>query len=268
MITGGSSGIGAAGARILAERGAQLVITGRSEETHRVAEETGAEAHLVDFASLAEVERFAETLLEKHPRLDVLVNNVGAIFGERRVTEDGHEMTLQVNHLSGFLLTERLRPLLEESNGVVINTSSMTHTRGRLDFDDLESEQKYDAFRAYATSKMMNILHAMEVDRRYEGVHAASFHPGGVATGFAREGSGFIRWIYEGPLRRIFLTSPEKGADTLVWLAEGRPGEEWAPGEYFAKRKSARTGSQVNQENARKLWEVSEALISETADGR
>lgn len=266
VITGGSSGIGAAAARMLAERGARLIITGRSKETHRVAEETGADAHLVDFASFTEVEQFARALLERYPRIDVLVNNVGALFDERRVTEDGHEMTLQVNHLSGFLLTDRLRTRLEESNAVVINTSSMTHTRGRLDFGNLEGEGGYNGFRAYATAKLMNILHAMEVDRRYDGVHGVSFHPGGVATGFAREASGFMRWIYEGPIRRLLLTSPEKGADTLVWLARGTPGEDWTPREYYAKRKPARKGSQVDPERARKLWEVSEELIGQTSE--
>jgi NAD(P)-dependent dehydrogenase (short-subunit alcohol dehydrogenase family) len=262
VITGGSSGIGAAAARILAERGARLVITGRSEQTLRVAEETGAEAHLVDFASLAAVGRLADTLLERHPRIDVLVNNAGGYFGKRRVTEDGNEMTLQVNHLAGFLLTERLRPRLEESRAVVINTSSGTQRYGRIDFEDLHGERRYHGFRQYARTKLMNILHAMEVDRRYDGVRAASFHPGSVATRIAREGGPLARWLYESTLRRVLMTSPEEGAETLVWLAEGTPGEDWAPGEYYVKRKPARTNPQADAGTARRLWDASRALLA------
>jgi NAD(P)-dependent dehydrogenase (short-subunit alcohol dehydrogenase family) len=261
VITGGSTGIGAAAARQFRRKGARVVITGRSAETARLAREIGADHYLADFARFAGVEDLARTLLSSYPRIDVLVNNVGGIFANRRVTEDGHEMTLQVNHLSGFLLTHLLRERLEASGAVVINTSSHAHLFGRLDVGDLQSERGYNPMRAYAASKLMNILHAMEVQRRFAGVYAASFHPGAVATSFAREGRGPIRWIYETPLRRLFLISPERGADTLAWLVEGVPGRDWAPGGYFYKRKPGRTNPQVYPAAAANLWEASERLL-------
>lgn len=261
VITGGSSGIGAAAARACSDMGAQLVITGRSEETKKLAAELGCDYYLVDYASFDEVRQFAQSLLEKYPRIDVLVNNVGAIISDRRLTKDGHEMTLQVNHLSAFLLTKLLKERLEASNAIVINTSSAANLIGKLDFNDLEREKSYSGMRAYGAAKLMNILHPMEISRRFTGVRAASFHPGAVSTGFAREGSGFVKWIYESPLRHLFLISPHKGANTLLWLIRGEPGKDWQAGEYYYKRKPGVKNSQATPENAKKLWEASEKLV-------
>ena len=260
IITGGSSGIGAAAARMLRQQGAQVVITGRSEETKRLAGEINADYYLVDYSRFREVRDFARNLLEKYPRIDVLVNNVGGIIADRRMTEDGHEMTLQINHLSGFLLTRLLQERLEASKAIVINTSSGANNIGRIRLDDLENKNNYKSMRAYGAAKLMNILHAMEISRRFRGVWAASFHPGVVETGFAREGSGLIRWFYEGPLRRLFMISPEKGADTLVWLISTVPGKDWQDGEYYYKRRPGRRNAQVSPELAQKLWDVSEQL--------
>ncbi len=263
VITGGSSGIGAAAARALRRQGAQVVITGRSPRTRTLAEEIGSDYYLVDYARFSDVRGFADALLERYPRIDVLVNNVGGIIARRRLTPDGHEMTLQVNHLSGFLLTNLLRRRLEESNAVVINTSSAAHRFGRIDFDDLERERRYGAFRSYGTAKLMNVLHAMEVNRRFQGVSAASFHPGNVATGFARQGGAAFKLIYETPLKHIFLISPEKGADTLLWLITGEPGRDWIPGEYYDKRKLGRKNPQVSSDTAQRLWDASERLVAQ-----
>ncbi len=147
---------------------------------------------------------------------------------------------------------------LEASRGVVINTSSGAHHMGRLDFDDLENAAHYSPWRAYGTAKLMNILHAIEINRRFQGVGAVSFHPGVVATGFAREGSSLVRFWYASPLGRLFMIAPEKGADTLVWLATSR---DWQPGAYYHKRRRARTSSQATPENAHRLWDASAAMV-------
>jgi NAD(P)-dependent dehydrogenase (short-subunit alcohol dehydrogenase family) len=265
VITGGSSGIGAAASRALKQMGAHLVITGRSQETKRLAAEIGCDYYLVDYTKFSEVKSFAETLLEKYPRIDVLVNNVGGIFANRRITQDGHEVTLQVNHLSGFLLTNLLRGRLEESKAVVVNTSSDANTRGSIDFADLENEKDYNARHAYRAAKLMNILHAMEISRRFSGVSAVSFHPGKVKTRFAREASGFIKWVYQTPLKYLFLTSPEKGADTLIWLIAGEAGDDWQPGEYYYARTSGEKNPQVSSDTAQRFWEASEKLIHPSA---
>lgn len=260
VITGGSSGIGAAAARRMRQLGWDVVITGRSEETARLAGEIGCDHVLADFAKFRDVRALGRQLLDRYDRIDVLANNVGGVIETRQLTEDGHEKTLQVNHLSPFLLTLMLRPKLEESLGVVVNTSSGAHAMGRIDFDDLESTRKYGAWRAYGTAKLMNILHAAELTRRFNRVNGVSFHPGVVATGFAREGSAFTRFFYD--VGKLFMIGPAKGADTLVWLATSPAGVSWTPGGYYQKRKPARKIGQASDADvARRLWDASEEMV-------
>ena len=258
VITGGSSGIGAAAARALRARGANVAITGRSQATTRLAAEIGAEAYLVDFARFEEVRGLAGQLLARYPHIDVLANNVGGVIDRRQLTVDGHEKTLQVNHLAGFLLTMLLRERLEASSATIINTSSGAHRLGHVDFDDLESEKRYSPMRVYGTAKMMNILHAAELNRQFRGVRAVSFHPGVVATGFGREGSWLTRKAYEGIIAKLFMITPDEGADTLVWLATSTPERDWTPGEYYVKRKRASTRPEaVSPAVAQRLWDAS-----------
>lgn len=262
VITGGSSGIGAAAARALRKRGDTVAITGRSPATAQLANEIGADYFLADYAKLSDVRRLAEQLLARYPRIDVLVNNVGGVIHTRTVTEDGHEKTFQVNHLGGFLLTLLLRDRLEDSRATIINTASGAHRMARLDLDDLENAADYKAWRAYGTAKLMNILHAIELNRRFRDAHAVSFHPGVVATGFGREGSAVTRWFYESIAGKLFMISPEKGADTLVWLATTTPGADWKPGEYYVKRRpAARTREARDPSLARRLWDESERMV-------
>lgn len=251
VITGGSSGIGAAAAKALSTQGHKLIITGRSDATATVAKEIGADFYLVDFTRLQEVRKFAETLLSKYPRIDVLVNNVGGIIKERKLTADGHEQTFQVNHLAGFLLTLLLRERLEASQGIVINTSSMANRVGNAKMDDLESTRGYEPMKAYGSAKLMNILHAIEISRKFSNVRSASFHPGVVRTLFAREGKGILRWAYESAVGKLFMISPEEGADTLVWLITSTG---WKSGEYYYKRKPGRKN---DTSRSAELWEAS-----------
>jgi NAD(P)-dependent dehydrogenase (short-subunit alcohol dehydrogenase family) len=245
-------------------RGARLVIVGRSPEgTRRVAATLGADYHLADFAKLSDVRALAAALLERYPRIDVLANNAGGLMGERTVTEDGHELTFQVNHLAPFLLTALLLGRLIASRARVINTSSVGNTFGHVALDDLENARTYNAFRAYGTAKLMNILHARELQRRYgeAGLNAASFHPGIVATGFARAGKGPIAFLYNS-FTRIFLISPRRGADTLVWLVSTEPGRDWQGGGYYARRKPARTNPQADDPAlARRFYDASARLV-------
>ncbi len=265
VITGGSSGIGAAAASALREMGATVAITGRSAETARIAQAIGCDSFLADFTRFRDVRSLAAQLIAKYPRIDVLANNVGGIVAKRQLTEDGHEKTLQVNHLSPFLLTLLLRERLEASGATVINTSSGAHYMGHVDLDDLESSRRYGGWRAYGTAKLMNILHASEINGRLRGVRAASFHPGVVATGFAREGSAAIRFWYSSSIGRLFMIAPEKGAQTLVWLASTQPGVDWQPGGYYMKKKPAHTKQEARDaELAAKLWDASERLVAKS----
>jgi NAD(P)-dependent dehydrogenase (short-subunit alcohol dehydrogenase family) len=155
-----------------------------------------------------------------------------------------------------------LRERLEASHGAVINTSSGAHRMGHIDMTDLESTRDYSAWRAYGTAKLMNILHAADINRRFTGVRGVSFHPGVVATGFAREGAILTRILYDTPLRHLFMIPPEKGADTLVWLATPKPQTDWTPGAFYIKRKPAKTAPQASDaELARELWDWSERAV-------
>jgi len=246
VITGASSGIGAAAARRLAADGARVVVVGRDERrTHEVADELGAERHVADFARLSDVHALAGEL-SRLDRIDVLANNAGAVFAERVLTEDGFEKTFQVNHLAGFLLTRLLLPLLVASRASVVTTSSMAHLGGRIDLADLQLERGWTPWRAYGNAKLANVLFTRGLHRQHvlDGVHAAAFHPGAVATRFGTQG-GFTELIFGSPVGRRLMASPEQGADTLVWLAQRTPPRDWVPGAYYAKRKTARTNRQA-----------------------
>jgi len=228
VITGASDGIGAAAARALSASGRTVVIVGRSaEKTKRVADSLG-------------------------------------IFGDRTITEDGHELTLQVNHLAPFLLTTLLMDRLVESRARVINTSSVANLSGNIDIADLDLAAQFSAGRAYSNAKLDNILFTKELDRRFraDGISTAAFHPGVVASNFASESTSPLRVIYRSILRHT-LISNEKGADTLIWLATTTPGSDWTSGEYFIKRKPGRINRQADDEQlAGALWERSAAMVS------
>ncbi|WP_084077647.1 SDR family NAD(P)-dependent oxidoreductase [Demequina sp. NBRC 110057] len=266
VITGASDGIGAAAARELTRRKHRVVIVGRdADKTARVAQETGAEYHVADFADLAQVRSLAATLVERHPRIDVLANNAGGVMGERSVTVDGFEKTFQINHLAPFLLTRELLPALEAAQATVIQTSSMAaRLYADLDLGDLQSEDGYSAMRAYGNAKLANILFTEELQRRHgDTLAAVSFHPGLVGTNFASEARGATHFFYHGPLKRILMRTPAQGADQLIWLAGGTPGATFEPGRYYVDRKVAtKVNPMVGDATvAAELWERSEDLL-------
>jgi len=269
IITGASDGIGASAARTLAAQGENVVVVGRSAaKTAQVAGELGADHFVADFAELAQVRRLAADLKEKYPRIDVLANNAGGIMGDRQLTVDGHEKTFQVNHLAPFLLTTELLDVLTASRTKVINTSSVANSIfARFDIDDLDAERKYSTNRAYGNAKLANILFTSELHRRYHdaGISTAAFHPGGVATNFAAESTSPMRVAYTSFLKRFMLT-PEQGADTLVWLANGTPGTDWTSGGYYAKRALSKANKLAYDGGlARQLWDRSEAMVAAKA---
>jgi NAD(P)-dependent dehydrogenase (short-subunit alcohol dehydrogenase family) len=263
VVTGGSDGIGAAAARMLASRGDEVVVVGRSpDKTRAVAAETGAECHVADFTHLDQVRDLARELRARHSRVDVLLNNAGLIAGpQRTVTADGHELTFQVNHLAGFLLTVLLREPLAAAQGSVITTSSRAGTaRGaRVLPGDLDMAEGYDGLRAYQASKLANVLFTRELARRWGplGVSAAAVHPGMVRSQWGRTGPAAVRLVMNSPFR-LAMRSPERGADTPVWLATSAPGRDWESGGYFADRKPATASPVADDANlAKELWERS-----------
>jgi NAD(P)-dependent dehydrogenase (short-subunit alcohol dehydrogenase family) len=266
IITGASDGIGAAAARQLAAQGEDVILVGRSQaKTAAVAAELGAPYHLADYADLGQVRRLAAELQAAYPRIDVLANNAGGIMGKRQVTKDGFEKTFQVNHLAPFLLTALLRPVLTASSAKVLQTSSVAAKNyAKIDLDDLQNDRDYSPNKAYGDAKLANILFTRELHRRYhgQGISAAAFHPGTVATNFASDTTSWFRFIYHTPVKRLLLTTAAKGAEPLVWLAEGTPGTTWQSGGYYDKNKPANSSDQAGDPQlAQQLWDRSAALL-------
>jgi len=269
VITGGTSGIGEIAAELLAQMGARIVLIARDKSRGeatlaRLRKRATGLAHTVHYADLAripEMKRVAAQIAESEPRIDVLINNAGAMFGSRQLTGDGLEYTFALNHMAYFVVTEGLRERLQASAPArVINTSSGAHRGARLDFDDLQLVKDFSAMKAYSRSKLCNILFTRELARRLHGtgVTANCLHPGFVATRFGDQSGGLIsRFI---GLAKLFAISPEKGAETLVYLASS-PDVAETTGAYFYKcRPITPSQAALDDRAAMLLWERSEAL--------
>jgi retinol dehydrogenase-14 len=268
VVTGATSGIGRATALGLARLGADVALVARDEARGEAARREVAEAgegrtslFVADLASMAQVRRLAGDLVTTLDRIDVLVNNAGAIHAGRKATADGLEMTFAVNHLAPFLLTNLLLPTLVASAPArVVTVASDAHRVGPLDFGDLQAERGYSAMTVYGRSKLCNVLFASELARRLAGtgVTSNSLHPGVVATGFGRNDSGWLSSAvtFFAPL----LLSPTKGARTSLHLATSAS-VEGVTGRYFRDSRPARPSrAALDQVAARRLWDVSAGL--------
>lgn len=274
VITGGNAGIGKETAVGLAQQGARVVITSRdvgrgAAAVAEIRERSGSEAveaMQLDLASVESIRAFATDLLARDDRLDVLVDNAGLILRRRTETEDGFETTFGVNHLGHFLLTNLLLDRVRASapsRVVVVSSDAHKQAGGGLDFDDLQSEGRYRAVRAYGRSKLANIYFARELARRLDGsgVTANALHPGFVASRFARDGDlGWIAHIGM-PLVRPFAISSIEGARTSIYLASS-PDVEELTGHYFYKCAPTAPSTVAHDDDAAKrLWAVSEELV-------
>lgn len=268
VVTGANSGIGEATARVLAERGARVLLLCRSPEKGEAAmariraAAPGAELilHPCDLARFASVREAAARILAEESRLDVLINNAGLYLPERQGTEDGLEATVQINHFGPFLLTQLLAPLLVRTAPArIVNVSSEAHRGGRIHLDDLQSERGYRGFEVYGNSKLMNILHARSLSHRLRGkVTANALHPGVVATGFAQDEKSIF-----GTLVKTFgflLRSPDRGARTTIYLATS-PQVADVSGRYFSNEKQ-KTPTRAGRDDtlAEGLWAASMRL--------
>jgi len=271
LVTGATNGIGRAAALELARRGAHVIVVGRDPQRTRAvvaaveAEQGSAESRVADLSSQAEVRALATAVLADHARLDVLLNNAGAIFRDRRLSTDGFEMTFALNHLGYFLLTNLLLDrLIESAPARVVNVASRAQERGRLDFDDLQNERNWSMMRAYGDSKLANVMFTAALARRIDGrgVTTYSMHPGFVGTGFAANNGGWLRLGMK--LVRPFIRSPERGADTAVWLSEA-PGIEVHNGGYFVDRRRVDPVPRARDVDAQeRLWSVSAEMTGVT----
>jgi retinol dehydrogenase-12 len=262
VVTGASSGIGRAAAIELAKQGANVVPVGRdAKRTGSVARKVGAEPIQADFSSLEEVRRVAEFLLDRHDRIDVLVNNAGLVAARRTLTADGLELTMAVNHFAPFLLTNLLLDRLKASAPArVVTTASDAHRGGLIDLTDLNGERKWSAWSAYGTSKLANILFTRALARRLEGagVVANCQHPGVIRTGLARGAPPLIRLGWRAA--SVFFGSPRKGAATIVYLASA-PEAANVTGGYFSDSRPATPSAQAQDDDlAGRLWDASVRL--------
>jgi NAD(P)-dependent dehydrogenase (short-subunit alcohol dehydrogenase family) len=272
LVTGASSGIGEATAMGLGALGASVVAVmhTKSPRTDSVVEKILAKSKeggwsvsvmYADLSSQSSIRELAREVDERHDRLDVLINNAGVNRSKRNMTVDGLEWTFAVNVLAPFLLTNLLLEKLKaNAPSRIVNVSSTAAIGSKIDFDNLQGEKKYSMFGAYEQSKLALNMVTIEFARRLQGtrVTANFLHPGVVRTNIARDLNPAARII--AGLFGLFFASPEKGAKTSIYVASA-PELEGASGKYFSNRKEvAVTGESLNEEAARRLWQICEQL--------
>ena len=271
LITGASAGVGLQSAIGLAKLGAEVVMVGRDEgrtaqAAALVKSQTGNPAIsylLADLSSLKDVRKLAQEFKDKYKKLDVLLNNAGAIFLTRKVSVDGYEMSLALNHLNYFLLTDLLLDILKAgSAGRIVNVASRAHYRGHVNFDDLQSQHGYNGMRVYSMSKLMNVLFTYELARRLQGTNVTvnCLHPGFVASNFAANNGWLVR------LGMTFMSgriSVEEGSKCSIFLASS-PEVQGVSGKYFNydMKETRSSDKSYDETEAKRLWDVSEQLVT------
>jgi NAD(P)-dependent dehydrogenase (short-subunit alcohol dehydrogenase family) len=270
LVTGATGGIGKATALGLAMLGAHLAITGRNlERTEEAAREirtasgVRVDVFVADMSAQSEVRQLADEVLQRLPRIHVLINNVGGYWSTRHLTADGLEHTFALNHLAPFLLTNLLLERLSHSHPArVVTVASHAHAQGRIHFDDLQGEQSYSGARAYNQSKLANVLFTHELATRVQAtsVTANALHPGVVSTAFGAEDPGRLQRLFV-PLMRPLMKDPAGGAATSIHVASD-PHLEQVTGHYFVKCRP-NTSSERSHDGvvAARLWQVSTDLV-------
>jgi len=278
IITGANSGIGKATAIALAKKGAHIVMVCRNPEKGAAAQKEIIAAsksnkvaiHLCDFSSQQQIRQAAATLQECYPKIDVLLNNAGMIMHEKQLTEDGLEMTFAVDHLGYFLFTNLLLDTLRNTpNARIINVASEAHRMvSKIDWDNLQAEKKFSQWGSYGLAKLGNILFTYELAHQLNGtgITVNCLHPGVVSTNFGQTG-GWLKHAMS--LISWFLISPEKGAETSIYLASS-PDVATITGKYFDKKKASKSSAlSYDKAVAKKLWNISAKLtglvVSDTA---
>jgi len=266
LITGATSGIGKATAFELARANVRLVLLARDRERgnqviQELKQSTGnseIELLIADLTSQRQIRSVANEFLEKHPRLDILINNAGLALKNRTLTEDGIEMTFAVNHLAYFLLTNLLLETIKTSApSRIICVSSEAHRNVQFDVDNLQGEKQFGAFRAYSITKLCNLLFTSELARKLQGtgVTVNALHPGFLNTAIFREGGGVLKFLV-----RMTAKKPEFGAKAIARLAVD-PELENVSGQYFnGLRKANSSEKSHDPEAAKQLWAISEKL--------
>ncbi|MGU3540900.1 SDR family NAD(P)-dependent oxidoreductase [Methylobacterium sp. A54F] len=278
LVTGATSGIGRETALGLARAGLALAIVGRDAgKTEATARDIRAAVpgavvatHVADLSAQDEIRRLAAAVRAAHPRLDVLVNNAGAIFDRRTLTVDGIERTWALDHLGYVLLTLELLDLLKASGrpgaaARIVNVASAAHLRGHVDFDDLEGARRFSAIKAYSQAKLGNVLFTYALARRLAGepVTVNALHPGVINTGFAKNTGGLLGFGWG--LIRPFLRAPEEGAATSLHVATA-PEAEGVSGRYFSRSREETSSPESRDEAVQeRVWALSLRQVGRAA---
>lgn len=276
LVTGATAGIGLVTARELARTGATIVGVGRHSEksaavAKQIREQTGnpnVEFLLADLSVQKQVRALAQTFRERYARLDVLINNAGAVYLNRQESAEGLELTFALNHLSYFLLTNLLLDMLKASAPArIVNVASRAHIRTPgLNFNDLQNKRGYLGMNVYNQSKLCNVLFTYELAQRLAGTQVTvnALHPGVVATNFFIN-NGFLGQLAR-PIINLISISPEEGAKTTLYLATS-PAVQGVTGKYFDDRQREIPSSKASYDRAAqlRLWQASEQLTGLTA---
>ena len=271
LVTGATDGIGKVSARVLAELGAKVIIVGRNPEKsaivlaelRSISGNENIDLLMADLAVMQEVRDLAEQVISRYDRLDVLLNNAGGYFTKHKITSDGLEMTFALNHMSYFLLTNKLMELLKYSAPArIVNVSSDAHYGVDMEFENLNGEQEYKAWKAYQKSKLANVLFTYELLKKVPGnITVNCLHPGFVATNFGHNNGGFF-----GPVlkiaQRISAIDPEEGAKTSIFLCSA-PEVKGVSGKYFYKCQPKTSSRESrNKDTGKRLWQISSDIAS------
>ena len=271
LVTGATDGIGKVSARVLAELGAKVIIVGRNPEKsaivlaelRSISGNENIDLLIADLAVMQEVRDLAEQVISRYDRIDVLLNNAGGYFTKHEITSDGLEMTFALNHMSYFLLTNKLMELLKYSAPArIVNVSSDAHYGVDMEFENLNGEQEYKAWKAYQKSKLANVLFTYELLKKVPGnITVNCLHPGFVATNFGHNNGGFF-----GPVlkiaQRISAIDPEEGAKTSIFLCSA-PEVKGVSGKYFYKCQPKTSSRESrNMDTGKRLWQISSDIAS------
>ena len=281
LVTGANTGIGYDAARVLAARGARVLLGCRSEERADLAirkvkaikPDADIEWLPLDLASLDSIKSAAD-IVQKEPQLDLLINNAGVMIPPKQLTEDGFELQFGVNHLGHFALTGQILNKLQNQEGArIVNVSSLAHRSGRIDYRDINADQSYNRIERYAMSKFANILFTYELQRRLEAAGAAAIsaacHPGGSATELGRH-LPFPFSLLLQPANMLMNSSAEGALPTLMAATmEGvKGGDYFGPMHFGEMRHSAHRVRTIrpsrDEKDAARLWEVSEEMTGVT----
>lgn len=267
VITGANSGIGRVTATEIAKMGAHVVMVCRNEQKARAVQEdinaiTGlnnCDLFICDFSSHTSIKKFSKAFRTKYNSIDVLINNAGGIIGERETNDEGLEMMFATNHLGYFLVTHYLLDLLKASdNARIVNVASLAHRFSGVRWDDLQATKSFNTWRQYGMTKLCNILFNKELAyqlKKNTNITSNCLHPGNINSNFGRSGNPLIRFLMQN--FGFVLTSPAKGAETIIYLATSPEVKEKTGLYWYQKNPTIPSLDAISSENARRLWDVS-----------